>query len=164
LGFVSGVFGVEGEVRLYLHNPDTTLLQGQWPVVLVEPDTGRRVAVSLSARPGAGKRLLGAIAGVADREAAGRWMGWRVVISTTDLPAPEPGEFYLWQVEGLPVFCSSERVGEVVAVHQTAGAEVLEVRTKDDVVFVPLVSEHVAAVDLEAGRVELVPGALQDEP
>jgi len=163
LGFVSGVFGLMGEVRLHLHNRDTYLRQGEWPAILVDPGTGRRFAVSLSVRPGAGKRFLGQIGGVVGREAAGQWQGWRLVVPTSDLPALAPDEFYLWQVEGLPVFCGAQQVGEVVGVHQTAGAEVFEVRVGDDTVFVPALERYVLAVDLEAGRVEIAPGALESE-
>jgi 16S rRNA processing protein RimM len=161
LGFVSGVFGVDGEVRLHLHNRDTYLLEREWPLVLVHPVDGRRIAVSISARPGAGKRILGRIGGVGDREAAARWKGWLLVVPASELPPLEPDEFYLWQVEGLPVFCEGERVGEVEQVHQTAAAELFEVTTGDGTVFVPAVAEYVVAVDLEAGRVELAPGALE---
>lgn len=168
LGFVSGVFGVRGEVRLHLHNRASTLLDGEHRVILVHPKDGRRVAVSLVSRPGAGKRVLGRIAGVGDPDAAAAWMDWRIVIPAAELPALDEGEFYVWQVEGLPVFFGEERIGTVRSVHATDAAEIFEIAVDpgaaerlgvDSPLFVPSLRELVT-VDVEGGRVALSEAAL----
>jgi 16S rRNA processing protein RimM len=164
LGFVSGVFGVTGEVRLHLFNRDDSMLfDGPRQVFLVHPRDGRRVQKTLTVRPGAGRRVLGRLDGVSDREAAVRWQDWRIVVAATDLPALEEGEFYWWQVEGLPVEVGGERAGEVVRVHATAADEVFEVRVdgEKETTFVPAVAAFVERLDLEEGKLVLRPGALE---
>jgi len=164
LGFVSGVFGVRGEVRLHVHDREGSMLfEGPTRVVLVHPRDGRRMAATLGVRPGAGKRVLGRIEGVEDREAAASWQGWRVVVAAAELPSLDEGEFYWWQVEGLPVEIAGERVGEVVAVHGTAACEVFEIRVEGakETSFVPAVADFVERLDLEGGKVVLTPGALE---
>ena len=62
LGYVNGVFGVRGEVRLYLHNREADWL-GRPRAVLVESAEGRCYSVRLRTRRGAGKRILGRLDG-----------------------------------------------------------------------------------------------------
>lgn len=169
LGFVAGVFGVRGEVRLHLHNrEESVLFDHTLPIVLVAPDDARRVGATLSARSGAGKRILGRIEGVDDPEAAILWMNWRVLVARDDLPDTDDDEFYVWQLEGLAVEIGGQRIGTVVGVHETEGSDVLEVAVDgdDEHAFVPLLEEWIEEVDLEGGRVLLAPGALEspEEP
>jgi ribosomal 30S subunit maturation factor RimM len=58
LGYVSGVFGVRGELRVFLHHPDSDTLATERRVIFTAPD-GRRFTAFLRARSGAGKRILG---------------------------------------------------------------------------------------------------------
>lgn len=163
LGWVSGIFGVRGEVRLHLHNREgSVLLEGEYPVVLVHPDTGRRVHTTLSARPGAGKRVIGRLADVRDRDEARAWMDWRVRIRTDDLPPLEAGEFWVWQTEGLPVYVGDEQIGEVVDVHDTGPVDVFEIAVagEQEHRFVPAVEQLVLSLDLDEGRLVLAPAAL----
>ncbi len=165
LGFVNGVFGVRGEVRLHLHNRETSVLfDGAHPVVLIAPVDGRRFAATLSARPGAGARVLGRLDGVDDPEAARAWMGWRVAIAQAALPALEDDEFWWWQVEGLPVYVGAQRVGTITAVHETPAVELFEIAPEGggEPLFVAVVDENVVAIDVSGGRVELAASALEE--
>lgn len=161
LGFVSGVFGTGGEVRLHLHNPDSDLLRAPREVVLVAPDGARR-QVTLSARPGAGRRILGRIAGVEDRGAAADLMGHRVRIAKDALPPVAPGEVYVWQLEGLEVRVGGAPAGTVAQVHRAGPVDVLEIDTGGEPAFVPVVGGNVERVDLDAGVVHLAPGVLDE--
>jgi 16S rRNA processing protein RimM len=162
LGFVSGVFGFKGEVRLHLHNPTSDLLRTPRSVILVAPDGARR-AVTMSARPGAGKRVLGKIEGVRDEHEAGALKDFRVLIPRDALPETEEGEFYVADLVGLEVEAGEER-GTVTEIHQAGPVDVLEVDVGGkEPVFVPLVEGTVLGVDLDAGIVRLVEGSLDDE-
>ncbi len=162
LGRVSGVFGVSGEVRLFLHNPDSGWLSEGREVTLVAPD-GRRRVVHLRARPGAGKRILGQIRGVSNRDDAAALQDWRVVVPRDELPGLEPGEYYLWQVEGAAVEIDGKPVGRVVRVHSSGPVEILEIDAgRREPVFVPSVEAFVERVDVEQRVVLLKPGALEE--
>lgn len=160
LGRVSGVFGVTGEVRLWLHNPSSDLLDEPRDVVLIAPD-GRRFAAVVSARSGAGKRVLGAIEGVGDRDAAEALKEWVVAIPAAALPPPDEDEFYVWQLEGLTVFLGDREVGVVTTVHATPGGDLLEIETRLGPEFVPVNERSVVSIDVDAGRVVLAADALE---
>jgi len=159
LGYVSGVFGVRGEVRLHLHHRESQLLHAGGDAVLINKD-GERRPVTLSTRAGAGRRVLGRIGGITSRDQAASLHGHRVVVDRTALPALEPDEFYFGDVEGLDVYCDEVRVGTVIRVHDGGGAEVLEIRVDQGTEYVPCVRELVVDVDVPNGRVNLHPDAL----
>ncbi len=147
---------------MHLHNRESPLLGADArAVVAVDPD-GRRWAWQLAARPGAGKRILGAIAGISDRDAARRVQGWRFGVELAALEPCGPDEFYHRDVIGLPVHDDGERIGVVVEVHDGGGAEVFEVKLDaggSD--WVPCTHEQIEAIDLDEGRIVLRP--LEDD-
>ena len=154
IGSVSGVFGVQGEVRLHLHHRDSSLLNSGAAVVLVDP-TGRRFRAELSARPGAGGRVLGRFKQAISREQAETLKGWTVRVPVGDLPPLDDGEFWVWQVIGGDVIIDDQVVGEVEEVHHTGPIDVFEVRCPGVVepFFVPATHEHV--IDVAPGRLVL---------
>lgn len=161
LGYVSGVFGVRGEVRLFLFNPASYLLQGEHQVVLRGP-SGDRTA-RLRVRPGAGKRLLGRIDGVDDRDTAASLMQFRVVVDRSALPALEDDEFYVWQLRGARVEVDGERVGTVTEVHRSGPIDLFELDLgRGEPVFVPALSEMVHSMDRDAGVLRLHRQAVEE--
>lgn len=166
LGHVVGVFGVRGEVRVHLHNPGSDLLARGSEVVLVDPG-GRRHRARLRTRDGAGKRVLGRLDGVGDRDRAAALKGWRFGVSKDALPALDEGAFYVWQLVGADVHEGEADapdlpvVGTLVDVQETAAHDVLVVEASDgELHFVPCVHEWVVLLDVEDGRLVLRPGAL----
>jgi 16S rRNA processing protein RimM len=101
LGSVVGVFGVRGEVRLYLHNPDDSVLAEPRKVILAQDGTEREALVSV--RPGAGRRIIGKVEGVTTPEAAAELIGAAVLIARSELPPAGADEFYVADLIGLTV-------------------------------------------------------------
>ena len=163
LGFVSGTFGVRGEVRLHLHNPDSEFLSRARSVILIGRD-GERFRVSLKARPGAGRRILGRLRDVHSKNVADALKGLRIVVERRHLPELEDDEFYLWEVEGLAVVCDDERVGTVTRVHTSEEMDVFEIELGASTsVFVPCLREFVTAVDVRGGRLVVTREALEED-
>jgi 16S rRNA processing protein RimM len=164
LGHISGVFGLRGEVRLFLHNQKSQTLARELPVVLVDRD-GNRFAARLQARSGAGKRVLGRIPGIDGPEAARELMGLVIGIAKELLPKPAAGEFYVHELEGMRVIVGREHVGDVLGVHATDGGDVIEIGREgsDEAWFIPAVKRWVQAIDASAGTVTLADDALADE-
>ncbi len=160
LGSISGIFGLGGEVRVFLHNRESGLLETPRPVVLVSPDGERRPS-RLRTRPGAGGRVLGRLDGVGDREQARALMGWEILIARSELPRPEEGEYYHHQLLGLAVVDRDGRpLGTLRAVHE-GQVDLWEVRGPEGTRYVPALSEIVLDVDLAAGRLVV---AAEDVP
>lgn len=160
LGSVSGVFGVVGEVRLFLHHRESDLLSKGAPVILVSPD-GRRYGTHLMTRSGAGNRVLGKFSEPLQREQAASLKDWKIVVPKADLPEVEDDEFYVWQLEGADVEVDGEIVGQVVAVHHTGGIDVLEIDVGADPVFIPCLHALIERLDVEEGLVVLDAEALE---
>jgi 16S rRNA processing protein RimM len=162
LAAVVGVFGVQGEVRLHLHNRESDWLRLWRDVVLVAPD-GARYPARLRARSGAGNRVIGQIEGLTDRTVAFALTGCKVAAPARALPPLPDDEAYVWQIVGLPVFSAGRRVGSVAEVHTNCPTPILEIALEGaaEPSFVPLLPDQ-ATVDVAAQRVDLSAGALEE--
>jgi 16S rRNA processing protein RimM len=88
-----------------------------------------------------------------DREAA---RGEAIELDRDDLPEPEEGEYYAFQLVGLEVEeVGGEKLGRVTEVSSGPANDVLEL---DSGLALPLVDACVQEVDLEAGRIVVQPG------
>ena len=112
-------------------------------------------------RPGE-VRLL--VRGVGDSEAAAALRGRLVVVPASELPAPEEGEFYWYQLVGCRVLRpDGEEVGIVRELWETGAHDVLVVEGHDGRQrLVPTARALLREIDPAAGRIvtENVPGLL----
>lgn len=154
-----GVFGVAGEVRVHLHNPGSTLLRAPRSLILVSPDGDRR-PIRMSVRSGAGKRFLGRVEGVDDRDAAGALQGCRFAIPAAELPPEGDGEIYVHRLLGAEVLMEGASVGTLREIHDQGPIPLLEIAHGAEVAFVPLTEEFVERLSPDERRVWLRPGAL----
>ena len=159
LGSVVGVFGVRGEVRLFLHNREDSVLAAPQRVTLVSADGTAREAL-VSVRPGAGKRIIAAVEGVSSPEAAAELVGSVVWIDRTLLPAPPSDEFYVADMVGLTVEDDAGTVLGTLVDIVPGERDVWVVQTDDGEAWVVATRENVRRVDHEAGVVVLAAGAL----
>ena len=162
LGRIIGIFGVVGEVRVHLHNPESTLLSRGRDVILVAPDGSRRLS-HLKTRDGAGKRVIGLLAECNDREVARTLEGTVVAVPLSVLPKPEKGAYYVRDLIGAEVLVGDRPVGRVLEAHSTDGGDLLEVSVGQATVFVPLHHEVVIGIDVAERRVRLAEGAWEDD-
>lgn len=109
---------------------------------------GEPAAVVLSRRVGGGKRAI-----KLDRPVE---RGQELTIPREALPPPEEGEYYTFQLIGLPVEEEGgPRLGTVRDVLPGAANDNLEL---DDGTLVPMIEDAIADIDLERGRILLNPG------
>jgi 16S rRNA processing protein RimM len=82
--------------------------------------------------------------------------GTPLEVARADLPPPEPGSFYVFQLVGLEVVEEGGReLGRVADVAPGVANDVLEL---DSGVALPLVEDCVRDVDLERRRIVVAPG------
>lgn len=81
--------------------------------------------------------------------------GQMLTVPRSELPPPEPGAYYIFQLVGLEVEEDGRLVGRVRDVRPGATNDNLEL---EDGSLVPLVEDAVREVDLEQGRIHLNPG------
>jgi 16S rRNA processing protein RimM len=93
---------------------------------------------------------------VADRSAAERLVNRKLFVARERLPAPDDDEFYLADLVGLAAVTPDGReVGRIAAVHDHGAGTYLDVAG----LLVPFTRAAVPTVDLEAGRVVVLPPA-----
>jgi 16S rRNA processing protein RimM len=119
---------------------------------------------------GAGLRVNGEPARVVDSYRTGNRLAVRLdrpvergdelAVRRDELPPPKADHFYVFQLVGLEVVERDRVLGRVDDVIPGAANDNLELDTG---ALVPLVDDAVAAVDLERGRIELVPGFLPED-
>lgn len=162
LGEIVGVFGVRGEVRVFLANPASDTLREPRNVTLMMPQGVARPA-RLVVRPGAGKRLLGRIDGIDTPERAALLKGARIVIARSELPEPEPGEYYVHDLIGLPVFDTTGLSIGALADVIPGAKDIWVIETDQGEELMVASVENVVSVDVPGRRIVVAEGALASE-
>lgn len=151
--------GVTGEVRFWLYNPDSDLVE---PGVKLRTD--KAVLEVASARPG-DRFLILTLEGVQGREAAAALTNAEVWIPRDELPEPDPDEFYLVDIIGFDVEgCTVEGaepsiVGKVDGFLDSSTVDIMIVtgpRLKKRL-LIPMIDVALETIDHEAHIVRLAP-------
>ncbi|MCH9728867.1 MAG: ribosome maturation factor RimM [Actinomycetia bacterium] len=168
VGRVVKAHGVTGEVAVDIRtdDPESRFAAGRTIRGRARHGGAERGYLIESVRPHGG-RLLMRLAGVADRDSADRLRGTLLVVDSADLPPIEdPDEFYDHQLESMTVTTADGRqvgtvaevlhtaAGELLAVHDAAGAEVLVPFVSAMVISVSL-ADQVIVIDPPDGLLEL---------
>ena len=128
LGYINGVFGLRGDVRLYLYNPESDLVGMSFEMQLVSP-SGDRQTVVMAIRSGSGRRILATVDGVDTPEAAGALKGYELVLSEEHLPQEADGEWYHRDLIGTAVATASgEELGVLAEIVSGPGMDTWIVR------------------------------------
>lgn len=109
---------------------------------------------------------LARLDGIDDRETAGAFRGWYVIVSLADATPLEPDEVYLFQVIGLEVVTEAgETLGRVAEVIETGANDVYVVRGGPrGEVMIPAIDDVVRSISPETGKmiVRPLPGLLPE--
>jgi 16S rRNA processing protein RimM len=105
-------------------------------------------------RAGTEARPLVAFDGVADRTAAEELRGAPLELAAADVPPPEDGAYFRFDLVGCDVFQGGARLGTVTAVEDGVAHDVLLL---DSGLRLPFVDAVVPVVDVAAARIEIDP-------
>ena len=162
VGTVTGVHGVRGEVKVAPTADRPGRLGELSSVTLALPDGRRFEACIVGYRPYEGKGVdLLIFEGFGDRTKAAALRGAQLLVGPGESPPPPEGEYYEWQIVGLPVVTTDGRdLGPVEEVLRTGANDVYVTRE----CLVPATADVIRSIDLQAGRIviEPVPGLLED--
>jgi 16S rRNA processing protein RimM len=170
LGEIVGTHGVRGLLRFHPYGPAANLPPtGQTVYLTARPAPGDDLDPS-DARPIRletarlhGNVVLLSIADVASIETATPLVGHALAVYDHDLPTPAPGEFYVYQLEGLDVITSTgEHLGTIDRSFSTGASEVLVVHDGTREYLIPMIADVVRAIDVPGGRIVInpIPGLL----
>ena len=155
LGEIGAAQGLKGEVRLrsYTQDPAAIARYGA-----LDDEHGGKIEIeSLRVTPNA---LIARIKGVTTRNAAEALNGTKLYVARSRLPKRDEEEWFHSDLIGLAaVDDQGEPVGTVVAVQNFGAGDLIEVKPAKGgpTVLVPFTREAVPEVDVEGGRLTLVP-------
>ena len=154
LGRLGKVWGLRGDQRLQLHNPEIGSLIAQ-PLVYLGVDRPERAAAVTLVEKRGGKLLI-RLAGIDGPEKARALVGQGIWLPRDALPALPDEEFYLHDLIGSQVIDQNGvALGEVRDFLDNGAQDVLIVRGVTEEVLIPLVEPIVREIDLE-NRIILV--------
>lgn len=150
LGYVSGVHGLQGWVKIHSWTSPRAAILDYRPWLVGE----EHEAVEIVEGREQGKTLVALLPGVSDRDQAQTWVGREIAVLRAQLPEPEEQQWYWADLVGLEVInTDGDRLGHIGKMMETGANDVMVVAGERELLipFVPGV--HVISVDLEAGRV-----------
>lgn len=170
LGEIVGTHGVRGLLRFRPYDSASNLPPTGRTVYLtarpaqdgfVDVASARPVVIDV-ARPHGNVVLVG-LRETLSIEAAEPFVGHAIAVDESELPAPAPGEFYVYQLEGLDVVTDAgERLGTIERSFSNGANEVLVVQDGSREYLIPMIADVVRTIDVEAKRVVIdpIPGLL----
>jgi 16S rRNA processing protein RimM len=153
LGKIAGTFGVKGWVKIKSHTEPVENILGYEVWQVGRPDQWQPAVVE-EARV-TDKGVLAKLEGLESPEEARLKVGLEIGVWRSEMPPPEPGEYYLSDLEGIDaVSASGEPLGRVDHFRSTPGGTILIVRGEQEL-WIPFVKERIVKVDLDARRIVL---------
>ena len=150
LAKVTGVFGIRGELRVFLFNPQSKLLN-KWKSAFLWDGKGEPQPVRVKTRSGAGKKIIGAIEGVNTPEQAKSIMEQLILFEKANLPRAVEDEWYHHELIGMAVNTESgEWLGQIVEI-VPGKVDILVAEGNGLVVHIPNTMEDVLSISLEEG-------------
>lgn len=148
LGRVSGLFGVNGWVRVFSHtNPREGIIRYS-PVFLNRQGEWRAFEIEAGRAHGAGVVLK--FVGCEDRDQAITLLQSEIAVRRAQLPPPKPGEYYWTDLQGLRVVTlEGVELGMVASLFATGANDVIVVRGERERLLPFVRDQVVVEVDLE---------------
>lgn len=155
IGYLGKAHGLAGELRLTLHHPDGDALDSVERLVVRQQGRYHELVLE-SIRGGTGSPALVAFEGVASRNEAELLKGATVFVYRADLPALEPGEYYLSDLVGAIVVAPDGEVGKVVELALYPTVDSVVIRDAEGTRWEqPLVQPWIESVDVASKVIRL---------
>lgn len=150
MGWVSGLFGIRGWLKIYSHtSPRDEIVDYQtWHL----KQGGNWKQYKLTAGHSQGKGVVAQLDGISDRDQAGELLDCEIAIQRTQLPELEPDEYYWTDLQGLRVVnIEGVELGVVSHLFETGANDVMVVKGERERLIPYTTGEAVQSVDLNAG-------------
>ncbi len=152
-GRISGLFGVQGWVKVFSHARPREAIIGYSPWLVKIGGDWREIAVEDGRAQGKG--VVAKLKGYDDRDAAGGLVGAEIAVRRSQLPPLKKGEYYWAQLVGLEVVnLAGEKFGKVDHLFDTGANDVMVVRNGRER-WLPATAPVMREVDLEAGIIRV---------
>lgn len=153
IGVVGRAHGIVGAVVVFLHNPDSSLLEKRKWVMLKDRSGTRKITIS-DCRKGPKNRVV-VFEGISNRTDAEKLKGAELLVPRASLPRLDEEEFYIADLIGIEAWDGEKLLGVVTSSRPQADIEVITVTGESSFVEIPLVEDFVVSLDFESGRIHL---------
>jgi 16S rRNA processing protein RimM len=154
LGRVSGLFGVQGWVRVFSHTDPRHGIVGYHPVFLRRQGEWQPFTIEEGRAHGAG--VVVKFVGYDDRDQAATLIQSDIAIRRAQLPPAAPGEYYWADLAGLQVVTlEGVALGTVDRVFATGANDVLVVKGERERLLPFVKGQVIVEVDLKLGRLRV---------
>ena len=152
-GRISGLFGVQGWVKVFSHARPREAIIGYSPWLVKIGGDWREIAVEEGRAQGKG--VVARLAGYADRDQASALVGADIAVRLAQLPPLKKGEYYWAQLVGLEVVnLAGEKFGKLSHLFDSGANDVMVVRDGRER-WLPATAQVIREVDLEAGLIRV---------
>lgn len=170
IGVITQPHGIRGELKIHLFNPESDTLSCVQQLLLRRPAQSHGDSYGdsyeIEGVRNQNQTLLLRLKECKDRNHAEGLRGAEILVYPEDLPELPDDEFYLYELQGLPVFhaVTGTPMGEILDVLPSPAQFLLVIGYQGREVLVPLVEEWVPVIDLDNKRVEItpIPGLFDD--
>jgi len=154
VGQITGLYGVQGWVRVFSHTQPREGIVDYCPLYLHHDGQWRQIEVQEGRLYGRG--ILLKLGGYDDRDAAARLVGCDFAIRRQQLPALAADEYYWVELEGLRVITvDGVELGPVGRLLETGANDVLIVVGERERLIPFIRGDVVKRIDLEQGLMEV---------
>ncbi len=160
IGIIGRPHGVGGEIRIFLHNPSSAILEKSSSILLVSAKDKDTRAFEVSSIRQGNKCLLVKLRGVEKRDIAETLKGAKVCVRREALPPVAEDEFYVADLIGLEAWEGDTLLGRVTASRPQAGIEVVTVRGDREEIEIPLVDDFIIDINIAGGRIQVFDTAM----
>ena len=157
MGRFGAPHGVRGELRLQSFTGDPLAIADYGPLT---DKSGKKTFTLLNLRPQGKDMLVVRLKDVDDRDGAQALNGVDLSLARDKLPAPDPEEFYLADLEGLRAETATGKpIGRVVALRNFGAGDILEIAPASggDTLMYPFTKAVAPIIDLAGGRIVVEP-------
>jgi 16S rRNA processing protein RimM len=162
IGKIIEPHGLKGEVVIFSFSGQPENIQQYPRLYLVSPSGKVSQPQTIEKSRIKGKTLIARLHSISDRSQAESLVGMGVLISKADLPQPGENEFYLYRMEGLPVFTmEGRRLGTVAHIFSNGAQDLLVVRDGKNEYMIPVLDSIIKSHDGEKIVIDAPPGLLE---
>ncbi len=159
IGKIVGAHSLNGTSRVYSYAESLSVFKPNSDIILRSRD-GQEKTYEINWVKAHTRGVLMALKGVSDRTQAEKLIGCELLIERASLPEPEDGTYYWFDLIGLSVFTTEDKLlGRIESIITTGSNDVYVVRPPDgdeqDEVLIPAVESVVIDIDLARRKMQV---------
>ena len=149
IGKIVGAHGIRGKLKVFSYAETPDVFQSKRHA-LVKHKSGQLLEFSINFVDSYKGGVLLSLEEITDRSRAEELVGSELLIDKRELPEPEDGSYYWFDLIGLSVWTTENQlIGQIESIIQTGSNDVYVVNGKDGETLIPALASVILEIDLE---------------